>query len=318
MTIFGFLARRSAVGVVIVFVVSLLVFVAIHLLPGNAALSILGRNATPSTLASLNRQLGLDRPLTAQYWHWLSGLVTGAWGTSLVSSLKVSSLVGTHALNTALIAMFATVVSVPLAAVIGTVSATRSGRWLDSGVSVLTLVLAALPSFVIAILVIYVLATNVLHLFPAASLVNPNVSIFSQLKVTILPSLTLVLATIPYPIRMVRASVIDVLESDYVMNARLRGLPEREIIFRHALRNAWGPMIQATAINLLFMAGGLVVVETVFAYPGIGYALVQAVGQRDVPVVQTITVLLAAAYVAVNVLADLGVMLVTPRLRAQL
>jgi peptide/nickel transport system permease protein len=313
-----FLFRRLAIGLVIVWVVSLLVFVAIHLLPGNAALSILGKNATPRTIASLNRQLGLDRSLADQYWRWLSGLVTGAWGTSLVSSLKVSSIVGTRALNTALIAFFATVVSVPIAALVGTLSATRSGGWMDSVVSVLTLVLAALPSFVIAILVIYVLATNVLHLFPAASLVDPSRSIFSQLKVTILPSLTLVLATVPYPIRMVRASVIDVLESDYVMNARLRGLSEPHIIFRHALRNAWGPMIQATALNLLFMAGGLVVVETVFAYPGIGYALVQAVGQRDVPVVQTITVLLAAAYVAVNLLADLGVILVTPRLRAQL
>lgn len=314
----SFLLRRLAIGVLIVWVTSLLVFVAIHLLPGNAALSILGHDATPETLSSLTRQLGLDRSLPYQYWHWLSGLATGSWGISLVSNLKVSYIVGNRALNTGLIALFATVVSVPLAALIGTASATRSGNWFDSTVSVLTLVLAALPSFVIAILVIYVLATNVLHLLPAASLVNPDESIFSQLKMTILPSLTLVLATIPYPIRMVRASVIDVLQSDFVMNAELRGLPERHIVFRHALRNAWGPMIQATAINLLFMAGGLVVVETVFSYPGIGYALVQAVGQRDIPVVQTITVLMAAAYVTVNLLADLGVMLVTPRLRVQL
>lgn len=314
----GFLLRRTAIGLVIVWLVSVLVFVAIHLLPGDAALSILGRNATPQALAALTRQLGLDRSLPYQYGHWLSGLVTGRWGTSLVSSLKVSYIVGTDGVNTGVIAVIATAVSVPLATFIGTLTATRSGGALDSTVSVLTLVLAALPAFVIGIAVIYLLATNVFHLFPAASLVVPGESIFVQLNVTILPIVTLVLATIPYSIRMVRASVVDVLRSDYVMMARLKGLPERRVLFGHALRNSLGPMIQATALNFMFMAGGLVVVETVFTYPGIGYALVQAVGQRDVPVVQTITVLLSAAYVAINLLADLAVMMVTPRLRARL
>jgi peptide/nickel transport system permease protein len=199
--------------------------------------------------------------------------------------------------------------------VLGVLSALRSEGWLDHILSVAALVLVALPAFVIALMLIFLLATNVWHVLPAASLVNPSESILSQLNLVILPTLTLVLAVVSYPMRMVRQSMVEVLESEYVVLARLHGLSPGRVIFRHALPNAVATTIQASALNLVFLAGGVVVVETVFSYPGIGYALVQAVSERDIPTIQTIVVILAAFYVIVNLIADVLVVLVTPRLR---
>jgi peptide/nickel transport system permease protein len=167
-------------------------------------------------------------------------------------------------------------------------------------------------------MVIYLFATNVFHWLPAASILNPDEPVWSQLNLVMAPAITVALAMVPYPIRMVRATMIEVLESDYVMLARLKGVPERQVIFRHALRNALGPIIQSLALTLLFLSGGIIVVETVFSYPGVGYALVQGVSQRDIPVVQTIVVLLAAVCVVVNLAADLAVAFATPRLRTAL
>jgi peptide/nickel transport system permease protein len=310
--------RRAATGLLILWLVSVLVFAAIHLLPGNAAIALLGHDATPFTLRVLTRQLGLDQPLPDQYGHWLGGLLTGHWGTSLISSLSVSQIVLTHLEYTGVLTLFSMAVMAPVAIIVGTYSAVRHGRPADGVISAFTLCLSAMPSFAVGIIVIYLLATNVLHVLPAASIVNPSASIWSQLELTIAPTITVVLSTISYPIRMIRASMIDVLQTDYVQMARLKGLPERQVLLRHALRNGLAPMIQALALTLLFLSGGVIVVETIFSYPGIGYALVQAVEQRDVPVIQTVVVLLAAACVVINFLADLAVIMVTPRLRAAL
>jgi peptide/nickel transport system permease protein len=249
---------------------------------------------------------------------WLRGLVTGNWGTSLVSSLHVSYIVGTHAENTAVLTVLTMVIATPISILLGAYSALRSGKTSDNVASVITLCLTAVPEFVIGIMMIFLFAASIFHILPAASLVNPSSSIFSQLRVTILPVATLVLGSIPYPTRMIRASMIDVLQSEYVMMARIKGLPERQVVLRHALRNALAPMIQASALTLLFLSGGVVVVETVFSYPGVGYALIQAVDQRDIPVIQTLVVLIAAACVIINLLADLAQIMVTPRLRARL
>ncbi|MCW2523169.1 MAG: transporter permease, partial [Frankiales bacterium] len=220
--------RRVGTGLLTLWLISVLVFVAIHLLPGNAAVELLGHDSTPDQLQLLTKQLGLDRSLPYQYWHWISGLVSGNWGTSLVSSLKVSTIVKTHLENTAVLTLFTMLITTPLAIVIGTYSAVHNGRAADSVLSVLTLCLSAIPSFAIGVLVIYLLATNLFHVLPAASVLDPSASIWSQWKLTILPTITVVLATIPYPLRMVRASMIDVLQSDYIMMARLKGLPERK------------------------------------------------------------------------------------------
>lgn len=312
------LIRRLAGGLLMLWLISVLVFVTVHLLPGDAATSLLGHDATPEQFESLTRQLGLDRPLLTQYGVWIKGLLTGEWGTSLVSSLSVSDIVGTRLENTAVLTTLAMVVMSPLAIVIGTASAIRNGRAFDNITSIITLCLSAIPSFAIGVLVIYFFATNVFHWLPAASIVDPEKSIWSQLDLVAAPAIAVVLSMIPYPIRMVRAAMIDVLQSDYIMLARLKGLPERQVIFRHGLRNGMGPMIQALALTLLFLTGGIIVVETVFSYPGVGYELVQAVNHRDVPVVQTIVVLLAATCVLINLSADLAIAFATPRLRTRL
>jgi peptide/nickel transport system permease protein len=309
------IARRLAFGLLIVWLVSVIVFLATQLLPGDAAQELLGRYATPQSVAALKIQMHLNEPPLSQYLLWLRDLVTGHWGHSLVSQNSVAYIVGTGALNTGLVMLLTTVIATPMAVVIGTLGALRSEGLLDQVLSVLTLILVALPAFVIAISLIFVFATTVFHILPATSLVNPSQSILSQTEYLVLPTATLVLAVVPYPIRMIRASMVEALHSDYVSLARLHGLPERRVIFRHALPNAIATTIQVTALNLIFLAGGVVVVETVFNYPGIGYAFVQAVNDRDIPVIQTIVVILAAFFVVVNLVADVLVMLVTPRLR---
>ncbi|HEX3513060.1 MAG TPA: ABC transporter permease [Trebonia sp.] len=313
------LLRRVVGGVFILWLVSVLVFAAIHLLPGSAVTILTGhQETTPGEIASLTQQLGLNQPLAVQYGHWLKGLVTGNWGTSLVSSVPVSQIVGTKVVNTGILTLISMLILAPVAVVVGAVSAIRRNRLIDHVTSVVTLCLGAVPAFAIGIVVIYVLATNVFHWLPAASILNPEQSVWIQLNLVLLPAITVALAMLPYPIRMVRATMIEVLESDYVMLARLKGVPERQVIFRHAMRNGIGPIIQALALTLLFLSGGIIIVETVFSYPGVGYALVQGVAQRDVPVVQTIVVVLATIAVTINLLADLAVAFATPRLRTAL
>jgi peptide/nickel transport system permease protein len=308
------IARRLAFGILIVWLVSVIVFLATQLLPGDAARELLGRYATPAAVAYLQAHMHLNSPALDQYLTWLRDLVTGQWGHSLVSQQSVASIVGTGVENTGLEMILTTVIATPIAIVIGSIGALRSERLIDQVFSVLTLILVALPAFVIAITLIFLLATTVFHVLPATSLFSSS-SVLSQLKYVILPTATLVLAVVPYPIRMIRASMIEVLHSDYVLLARLHGISERRIIFRHALPNAIATTIQVTALNLIFLAGGVVVVETVFNYPGIGYAFVQAVNDRDIPTIQTIVVVLATFYVVVNIVADVLVVLVTPRLR---
>lgn len=307
--------RRLALGVVIVWVVSVVVFLTTQLLPGDAANELLGRFANAASIEALQRQMHLDTPALDQYGHWLGDLVTGNWGQSLVSSASVASIVGTGAANSGLVMLLVTVIATPIATVVGSYSALRTEGIADRVVSVLTLLLVALPSFVIAVTLVFLLATSVFHLLPATSTLNPGRSVFAQLKLLVLPTVTLVLAVLPYPTRMIRASMLEVLCSEYVLVARLHGLSERRVVFFHAVPNAIVTTIQATALNLVFLAGGVVVVETVFAYPGIGYAFVQAVDNRNIPVVQTLTVVLAAFYVLVNLLADVLTVLATPRLR---
>ncbi|HWE80006.1 MAG TPA: ABC transporter permease [Gaiellaceae bacterium] len=308
-------ARRLAVGVVIVWLASVLVFLATQLLPGDAARELLGRQSTPQALAQLRKQLHLTEPALTQYWHWLSDMATLHWGNSLTSESSVSSIISRGIENTGLVMLLVTLIATPLAIVFGSISALRSEGIIDHVISVIVLVLVALPAFVIAVTLIFLLATTVFHWLPAASIADPSRSIFSQLNILVLPVATLTLAVVSYPLRMVRASMIEVMQSDYVLLAQLHGLSRRRVVFRHALPNAIATTIQATALNLVFLAGGVVVVESVFSYPGLGYALVQAVDERDIPVIQTAVVLLAAFYVVVNIVADIGVILVTPRLR---
>jgi peptide/nickel transport system permease protein len=311
------IARRLALGVLTLFLISLVVFGAVLALPGDAATAILGRQATPERIAALRDQLHLGDSVITQYLDWIGGVLTGSFGDSAATQQPVSELLSDRVANTAFLVFVAAVVAVPLSIGIGVWTAMRRDRAVDHVISTSTLVLAALPEFVIGIGLILLFATSVFHWFPAVSLLAPDERAWSDPSVVVLPAATLVLAVTPYISRIMRGSMIEVLESEYVTMARLKGLAERTVIWRHAVPNAIVPAIQVTALQLAWMAGGVVVVEFVFSYPGIGALFIDAVANRDMPVVQTITMLAAAIYVVLNLLADLATIAVTPRLRTE-
>ena len=309
--------RRLALGVLTLFLISLVVFAAVLALPGDAATAILGKEATPDRVAALRDQLHLNDSVITQYLDWIGGVLTGSFGESTSTQQPVSELLSDRVANTAFLVFVAAIVAVPLSIGIGVWTAMRRDRPVDHVLSNGSLVLAALPEFVIGIGLILLFATSVFHWFPAVSLLAPGEKAWSDPSVVVLPAATLVLAVTPYISRIMRGSMIEVLESEYVTMARLKGLPERTVIWRHAVPNAIVPAIQVTALQLAWMAGGVVVVEFVFSYPGIGSLFIDAVGNRDMPVVQTITLLAAAIYVVLNLLADLATIAVTPRLRTE-
>lgn len=310
--------RRLALGVLTLLLVSVLVFAATQALPGDTARAILGKSATPERVAELRQQLGLNRPAAARYATWLGGIVSGNLGESLVAREPVTTLLSKRVINSAALVILAALLSIPISILLGSVSGLLRDRWFDTGVSIGSLALAALPEFVIGILLIMLLSTQVFHFLPAVSQIDPNVSPWTQMGALILPSLTLLLAVAPYIIRILRASMVEVLESEYIQMARLKGMPERLVLRRHALPNAIVPAIQVIALNLAWLAGGVVVVEYLFNYPGIGSGLVDAVANRDVPVIQAIVLLIAGLYVGFNLLADILTILVSPRLRTGL
>jgi peptide/nickel transport system permease protein len=307
--------RRIGLGLLTLWLVSLIVFAAVLALPGDAATAILGKEATPDRVAALRDQLNLNDSVISQYFQWLGGLLTGDLGTSAATQEPVSDLLSARVGNSVFLVVVASLVALPLSLLIGVWTAMRRDRPVDHITSTVTLVLAALPEFVIGIALVLLFATSVFHVLPAVSLLPPGTHAWEDPKVVVLPAATLVLAVTPYISRIMRGSMVEVLESEYVTMARLKGLPERTVIWRHAVPNAIVPAIQVTALQLAWMAGGVVVVEFVFQYPGIGAALVDAVALRDMPVVQTVTMLAAGIYVGLNLLADIATILVTPKLR---
>lgn len=310
---------RLILGFITLVLVSLLVFVTTNLLPGDPATAILGKSATPESLAYLREELGLNRPIMVRYAVWLRDMATGNLGTSYVGMRQpVSELISGRLYNSFVLASLAAVMSVPLALGIGAYVALKRDSLFDHFTNLTVIVLGALPEFVIGITVILLLATQVLHVLPPVSRLDRSISIWNQIDLLILPTITLTLAVVPYIIRMMRASTIEVLESDYIVMARLKGLPERLVMRRHTMPNAIVPAIQATAISLAWLAGGIVVVEYVFAYPGIGSALVDAVANRNYSILQVLSLILAITYVLLNLIADILTILITPRLRTGL
>jgi peptide/nickel transport system permease protein len=310
-----FLIRRLLLGLLTLLIVSIIVFVATQALPGNAAVLKLGRARTPEALAALQAHFHLNEPIYSQYWHWLINTLTGNLGNSFLQGVPVSTVLSNTAGNTFWLAFYAAIIGLPLGYVIGVVSAVKRGRTFDNVSTLAMLVIAAIPDFVLGILLILLFSVSVFRFFPAVSLLNASQTAATQLKYVALPGLTLALVTAPYIARMIRASMIEVLESDYISMARLKGVKEWRVVVHHALRNGAGPSLQVTAISLAYLAGGVVVVESVFRYPGLGSQLVQAVLSRDLPVVQAIVLIFAAIYVVVNILADLVTIMITPRLR---
>lgn len=310
-----FFAKRLALGVLTLFAVSIVVFAATQALPGNAARAILGKQATPEALAALTRQLHLNQSVFAQYTHWLGGVLTGNLGISAATQEPVTQLLSARIGNSGFLVLVAGIVALPLSIGLGVLMAVRRDRPSDQVLSTASLVAAALPEFVIGIALALVFATSVFHVLPAVSLLAPGAHAWGDPKVVVLPAATLVIAVTPYISRIMRGSMIEVLQSEYVTMARLKGMSERKVIWRHAVPNAIVPAIQVAALQLAWMAGGVVVVEQVFDYPGIGQALISAVADRDVPTVQALALLIAGVYVVVNFLADLWTIVLTPRLR---
>jgi len=315
----GFVVRRLLLGLLVLALVSIVVFAATQALPGDPARSILGRTATPASLKALRDQLGLGGSVLSQYFSWIGGLLHGDAGNSLAAQEPVTDLLGDKVVNSAFLVFCSGIISIPISIAIGSYAALRRDRTFDVSTSIATLVFAALPEFVVGVSLVVIFATTVFTGFlPAITIISPGERPWNDMTAMILPTATLVLAVTPYVVRIMRASMIEVLESDYVEMARLKGLPERTVIIRHALPNALGPTFQVIAINLAYLAGGVIVVEYVFNYAGIGGALRDAVSTQDLPVVQALAMLIAAVYVVLNLLADIATIIVTPRLRTRL
>jgi peptide/nickel transport system permease protein len=304
--------RRAGWGALVLWLVSVVVFFATQTLPGDAARAILGREATPDRLAALRAQLNLDGSPLQQYWEWISGVVQLDFGTSLANGMTVVELLGPRIGNSLILMVGAALVGIPISLVVGAIAAYRRDRAFDGISSLVTLVLAALPEFVLAAALVVLLSTGSLNLLPATSSETPILAHPDQL---VLPCLALGLAIAPYIVRMTRATMIEVFESEYVQHARLGGVRERDVVLRHALPNAVGAVAQVAALQLAYLAGGVVVVEYVFSFPGIGTSLVDAVTNRDLPVIQAICLFIAAFYITVNLLADALTALANPRMR---
>lgn len=309
------LLKRSAMGLVTLFMISILIFAATNVLPGDAARAILGQSVTEEAVAALRAQLGLDRPLPQQYLAWIGGLLRGDWGTSLMSKGPVAAIVLPHLKNTLVLLVAAASVAIPLSILTGAFMAMMRGRAADGFLNTVLIVIAGVPEFVTAILLVLLLSTRVFQLLPPTALVPTGASILDVPSVLVLPVMTLTLAVIPYLGRLVRASLLDAMASEYVVMARLKGLSPRTVLFRHALRNSLVPTIQASALTLAYILGGSVVVEYMFQYPGLGTALQTAVATRDILTIQAIVLIFASGYIAFNILADTLTILMTPRLR---
>lgn len=310
------LAWRIPLGVLSVVLVAAFTYLATRILPGDAAQAILGQQATPASLARLRHQLGLDESTVGGFLHWAGEFFSGHFGDSLSNGQSVVSYVMPHLVNSMVLVFVVAIASTLLGLIGGVIAAYRRDGLLDDVSSVLSLVVSALPEFVVGVFVVFIFSVGIFEWFPAVSILPPEQRIWDQPEKLVLPALTLIVVTTPYMFRMVRAATIEALTSDYAEVAQLKGASPMRLLFCHALPNAIAPAVQVFGLNLLYLAGGIVLVETVFQYPGIGLTLVEAVRTRDVNVLQFIVVLLAVFYVSLNILTDLVVLLTTPRRRA--
>jgi peptide/nickel transport system permease protein len=313
-----FIARRLALGLLTMFVVSLVVFAATQLLPSDPATAILGRDANAASVSALRLKLGLQHSAVYQYTHWLKGMVTGSPGDSFAASVPILSFLKDRVVNSLFLLVLASVISIPMSLWLGAYSARKRDTVFDNVTSNSMLALASLPEFVVGIIFVQVFSLRFFHLLPAVSAIDIDKGPWTDMKGMVLPTATLVVGAVPYISRVVRVSMIEVLESDYVEMARLKGAPEKVVLRRHALPNSLGPVFQVIALNVAYFAAGVIVVEALFNYPGIGGALRDAVRVRDIPVIQFLVMVLAAVYVLTNLAADVATVLVTPRLRTRM
>ena len=312
------LARRIGLAVLTLWLVSVVVFVATTAL-GDPVRAILGRdfNANKSRVAQLTAQLNLDEPLPVRYLHWLGGLFQGDMGTSLANQQPVSEQIGPTVLNTLVLVLLSALVMIPVAFGIAMISANYRRRRGDTIIQTVLLGLAGLPEFVIGILLIALFSTTVFHWLPAVTLTPTGGHPWDVPKTMILPVLTLVLAVSPYVSRIVRATLLEVLDSDYVELARLKGIPETVVMRKHALLNAVVPGIQVIALQLAWLAGGVVIVETLFNYPGLGRLIFTAATNKDFPMLEAGVLVIGIVYLGATLIADILYTILNPRIRFQ-
>jgi peptide/nickel transport system permease protein len=308
------IARRLILALITLIIVSLIVFMGVEALPGDAATAYLGQMATPESLAALREEFDLNSPIHERYFKWLGGVLEGDLGISMVKRKPVAELIGNRFRNTLVLAVAAALVGIPLAIVLGVIAGLMRDKWPDILVSTASIIAMTLPGFVTATLLIYVFAIR-LEMFPAITLLPTDVPVVELLPNIVLPIITLTLIMVAHILRLVRTNMIEVMVSDYVQMARLKGVPTRQIVFKHALPNAMLPTINVVALTLAWLLGGVAIIETVFNYPGIGKLMIGAITDRDFALVQGIAIILSAVYIALNLIADLLSMILNPKLR---
>ena len=313
---FRLLVRRVLLGVVVTWVVSMMIFAATELLPGDVCHAILGQGATETLLENCRQRLQLNQPTHTRYLQWLERLLTGELGISLANDLEISQQIGLRAWNTVRLAALTALIAVPLAVILGLIAAIRAESSVDRGISIGTLCFISVPEFFTGVLLVYLLAVK-LRWMPAVA----NYRILARgdflevLEALALPIATLTFAVLAHMTRMTRAAVLNVMSSPYIEQAILKGASRRRVIIRHALPNALAPIVNVIALNLAYLVSGVVVVEAIFRIPGLGTLMVESVIFRDIPMVQAIGMLFCVTYVGFNLLADVMAIIANPRLR---
>ncbi|MCX7888355.1 MAG: ABC transporter permease [Rhodobacteraceae bacterium] len=307
-------AQRIALGLVLLLAVSAVIFLGVEALPGDVAQAIMGQSATEQALANFRAEHGLDQPALTRYLNWLWGILHGDLGTALSNGEDIARAVGQRLGNTLFLAFWAAVISVPLAIILGLVAARHAGRWPDRLISAVTLTTISLPEFVLGYVLLYYLGVK-WQVFPPIAMVFPGMGLWERLHAVILPVLVLVLVVLAHMMRMTRAAILNVMQSAYIETAELKGLSPMSVIWGHAFPNAIAPVVNVVMLNLAYLVVGVVVVEVVFVYPGMGQYLVDHVTKRDLPVVQAVGLIFAAVYIGLNILADVISILANPRLR---
>ncbi|UCE56412.1 MAG: ABC transporter permease [Desulfobacterales bacterium] len=310
----GLVIRRILMGLVTMFVISLLIFVGVEALPGDLATAILGQEATPETVAAFRKELKLDLPPHVRYIAWLGDFMKGDLGTSLANKRPVAELISWRFANTIFLAASAAVLAVPLSILLGILAALYRNSLFDKTISMVTLSTISFPEFFVAYILIALLSVQLI-IFPSISNINDQMSFAQKIYSIVLPCLTLTLVVMAHMMRQTRAAIINILASPFIEMARLKGIKRMRVIVLHAFPNALSPVINVVAINLAYLIVGVVIVEVVFVYPGLGQLLVDSVSKRDIPVVQASGLIFAAVYVSLNLLADVASILTNPRMR---
>ncbi|UVC15883.1 ABC transporter permease [Mesorhizobium onobrychidis] len=307
-------AQRLALGILLLLAVSVLIFAGTQILPGDVAQAILGQSATPESLANLREQLGLNDPAFIRYFRWLGGVVTGDLGTAMSSGQDIATSIKGRLWNTLFLAFWAAVVAVPLAIILGLIAVRYRNGWVDKLISGLALASTSFPEFFIGYVLVYFFAVKY-QIFPGISTVYDGMPFGERMQAIMLPAAALTLVVLAHMMRMTRAAILNVMQSAYVETAELKGLSAFAVIRRHAFPNAIAPIINVVMLNLAYLIVGVVVVEVIFVYPGMGQYLVDHVTKRDVPVVQAVGLIFAAVYISLNIIADIAAIVANPRLR---